>query len=179
MMVRRVQACVALATVLGVGACNGSELSALDAAELSVSDAEAQADAGAPLQEPCVMFHIYRIEDEMLTYQVGQEWQVERRWNGEFEYGLIVPGTWDGKQPILTGRLALHARTGGRAELWWGERVLVTPIGPEYYTSEQTDIRSYESPTGVLAELHVLSRASCFTPPSEPLTRAEVEALEE
>jgi hypothetical protein len=173
----RNQSYVALAMVLGVGACSPAEDPALEASELAASDAGGE--AGTPLREPCVMFHIYAIEAEQLTFQVGQDWRVERHWGGEFVNGLPVPGDWDGHEPILTGRLALHHRDGGRAELWFGERVLVTPIGPDYYTSKQTDIRRYESPTGVVAELHVMSRANCFTPPPQPLTRAEVDALEE
>lgn len=158
--------------ILGLSACGDPEPPAL-------GDAPTE-DGEVRLREPCVMSHVYLVEDDELTYDCGNEWEVDRQWRGEFQTGRCVrPANVLAGEPYYSTLLALHYRRGGRAELWWGDApAIVTEIDRSYFTQKKTDIRVYENANGDRAELHVLSRSACFTPPPGPLTRAEVETLE-
>jgi hypothetical protein len=136
------------------------------------------ADAGDRLQNPCVMSHAYVVQEDRLTYLCGHEFELDPRWNGEFQTGQCVSAEAT-LPPLFAPVLALHSKRGGRAELWsQGMPVVTVEIDRSWYSHLRTEIRPFESPTGQRAELHVLSRAECFTPPADPLTRAEVEELE-
>lgn len=168
-----------LAALLGLVACAGPELPEVDPELPEVRDGGAEG-AAVPLREPCIMSHVYLVEADKLTYFTGHESVVDSSWHGEQLNPRVVrlEDVLSG-EPFYSVLLALHFRRGGRAELWWGEApVVVTEIDRSYYTQKKTDIRAYESPSGERAELHVLSRAACFTPPAGPLTRSEVELLE-
>jgi hypothetical protein len=164
--------------IVALAACGEPEIPAALDASMGTPDSGVSTEDAATLRDPCVMAHMYLVEGDQLTYYCGHEFELDRRWRGEFQTGRCI-------RPFATevsysALLALHYRQGGRAELWRGNTpVIVTPIEPSYYTTRHTDVRAYESPEGDRAELHVLSRAACFAPPAGPLTRASVEALEQ